>query len=73
MSGGVWPSVLSRSCLQTQGDAWGLVGLSLLAERQELAPCAGVGLGEDGVHGELCCITIARIVGQGRLASKKKR
>ena len=56
--------------LQAQGNAWGFVGLRLLAQCQELAARAGVGLGKDGLHSGICCITIARIVRQGRPASK---
>jgi len=59
--------------LKPQRDARGLVGLGFLAQGQELAASAGVGLGKDWIHSSICRVTIARIVRRRRAAIKKKR
>jgi hypothetical protein len=59
--------------LQPQRDAWGLVGLGFLAQSQELAASARVGLGKDRFHVNIGCVTNARRVRPRRPVSKKKR
>lgn len=59
--------------LQAQRDAWGFVGLGFLAQGQEFAASAGVGLGEDRVHGNQSRVTNARMMRQRRPAIKRKR
>lgn len=59
--------------LQAQRDARGLVGLGFLAQGQELAARAGVGLDKDRFQVNICCVTNARRVRPRRPARKKKR
>ena len=46
--------------LQAQRHARGLVRVRLLAQGQAFAARAGVGAGEEGFQGSVCCVTNAR-------------
>ena len=59
--------------LQTEGHAWGLVGVSRLAQGQELAAGASVGGGKDRLHVVRCRVTRTRMVRPRRPAGKKQR
>src|ERR1017187_5275499 len=59
--------------LQAQRPARSFLGLSFLAQVQELAASAGIGPGKDRFHGNVCRITNARIVRKTNPGSKWKQ
>jgi hypothetical protein len=75
-TGNLWRGVTvgaEQKGLKAQGNARSLVGLGFLAQGQKFAAGAGVGLGKDRFHGNVCRITYARMLRQTRPAGKWKR
>src|ERR1700683_31381 len=58
--------------LEPQRDTGGFVRPGLLAQGQELAASARVGLGKDWVHGNICRVTNARILRLGERNQQEK-